>query len=107
MTPIPHKETLEKEYGYDPEYNTYQITPDEVRILSKMFDTTENYWINLQKNYDIKTNPSIQSQDTIDGLQFNSEDKFAKDIWIVLCIQILLLIWSVSIIAELISQEVK
>jgi hypothetical protein len=106
MTLIHPKEVLEKEYGYKPEYNTYRITPEEAKKLSKMFGNTEGYWTNLQKDYDIRSNPNIPKQDTIDELRTNSEDKFAKDIWIVLCIQILLLIWSISIIAELISQEI-
>jgi hypothetical protein len=106
MRSIPPQEILEKEYGYTPEHNEYRITPEEARKLAQMFNTTEKYWLNIQEKYDIKSNPSILRDEPYKQYEPDLENKSMTDIWILLCIQILLLIWSVSIISELISQEI-
>jgi hypothetical protein len=102
---VPPKEILEQEYGYTPEYNDYRITPKEASRLAQTFNTTEKYWLNIQEKYDAKSNPSIPRDEYLEDYPYNPKDKPITDIWILLCIQILLLIWSISIIAELISQD--
>jgi hypothetical protein len=56
----------------------------------------------------MKENPEKDPNNSRDNTpeSYSANDKPMTDIWILLCIQILLLIWSVSIISELISKEV-